>query len=80
MSLEDRRHDFPQKAHLRDQRFSMRRWYLRLRLRWISHDIDKLERELAGEFATVDVAPLNEQLQALIARRAAMLERLADGS
>lgn len=49
---------------------------LRARLRLLEQRIAALERQLAGEFATTDTAPLHEELNALTARREALLQAL----
>jgi hypothetical protein len=51
-------------------------WWLRLRLRWASAGIDRLSHELAGEFATEDVTPMLQELDALLAERDALVGRI----
>ena len=77
MSVERGNRDYPLKAQPRGWGSIAPSWYLRLRLRWACEGIARIERELAGEFATLDTAPLHEELEALIAERDALTQRLS---
>jgi hypothetical protein len=55
----------------------LRRWYLRFKLRAVTFDIDKIERELAHEFATKDIEPLVKDLERLSAERERLTAELA---
>lgn len=50
--------------------------YLRFRLRLVRFAIARLERRLDDEFATEDMAPMLEELKALHAEQAALLQRI----
>ena len=52
-------------------------WLLRLRLQWTVAEVARLEAELAAEFALQETAPMQSELQALRARRDALVMRLA---
>lgn len=79
MSLERGHREFPPKARRRGRGWGslVPLWYLRLRLRWARDGIDRLERQLAGEFGTLETAPLHAELAALIAERDALTQRIA---
>ena len=79
MTVERGHSDYPPKARRRARGWDslVPVWYLRLRLRWACEGIDRLERQLAGEFATLDTEPLHAELEALIAERDALKQRVA---
>ena len=54
----------------------VRRWYLQFRLGAVTFDIDRIERELAQEFATEGTGPLAKNLDRLIAEREGLLAKL----
>ena len=78
MTVEHRHSDYPPKARRRARGWGslVPAWYLRLRLRGACEGIERLERQLAGEFATLDTAPLHAELEALTAERDALSQRL----
>jgi hypothetical protein len=51
-------------------------WYLRMRLRSAAHEIDLIERQLAGEFALLEMLPVHERLEQLRDERDELLRRL----
>jgi hypothetical protein len=79
MSVEQGHSDYPAKARLRASGWAslVPVWYLRMRLRWACESIHRLEKQLAHEFATLDTAPLHAELEALIAERDALTQRIA---
>lgn len=79
MTIEHGHSNYPPKPRRRARGWGalVPAWYLRLRLRWACEGIDRLERQLAGEFATLDTAPLYAELEALSAERDALKSRLA---
>lgn len=78
MTLERNRRDYPAKARTRGWGTWVPGWYLRLRLDWAVAGITRLERQLADEFATVDTSPLHRELEALMAEREALINRLLE--
>ena len=78
MGADRSRRDYPLKAQARGPWGVARHWYLRFRLRLAEQGIDRLERQLASEFATLDTLPLHEEIEALRAEREALLTRLAE--
>ena len=82
MTVERGHSDYPPKARRRTRGWGalVPVWYLRLRLRWALEGIDRVERQLAGEFATLDTAPLHAELEALLAERDALKLRIASSS
>lgn len=60
----------------RGLRLGLPRFVWRLRLGLLQQSIAHLERQLAGEFATTDTAPLLREHAALVARREALLAQL----
>ena len=63
-------------APSRGLRFGLPRFVLRLRLGLLQQSIAHLERQLAGEFASTDTAPLLREHAALVAQREALLAEL----
>jgi hypothetical protein len=55
-------------------------WYLRLRLQWARQGIERIEQQLADEFALLETEPLHRELFRLTAERDALLQRLAPRS
>jgi hypothetical protein len=80
MTVERGHSDYPPKARRRTRAWAslVPALYLRLRLRWACAGIERLERQLAGEFATLDTAPLHAELEALIVERDLLNQRLAE--
>jgi hypothetical protein len=54
-------------------------YLLQCRLRWAAQGIDRLERQLAEEFATVDTLPLHAELENLRAERDRLQRALQGG-
>ena len=65
MSTERRAASYPFSAPLRFTARAVSYWCLRWRLRRLYLQIDVLERQLAGEFATLDTAPMHDALARL---------------
>ena len=82
MTVERGHSDYPPKARRRARGWGslVPVWYLRLRLRWAREGIERIEGQLAGEFATLDTAPLHAELEALIAERDALRQRIAQST
>jgi len=59
-------------------RIGLPRFVVRLRLGLLQQSIAHLERQLAGEFASTDTAPLLREHAALVAQRDALLASLAE--
>jgi hypothetical protein len=78
MSAERERRDYPLKVSARSWGSIVPAWYLRLRLRWACEGIARLERLLADEFAVLETAPMHRELEALIAERDALTQRLSE--
>ncbi len=80
MTLQQSSREFAVKARsARMKRFlALPGWYLRLRLRWTQHGIDRIERQLDGEFGVLETAPLHDELAALVAERDALSRRLIE--
>lgn len=55
----------------------LRRWYLQFKLGAVTFDIDRVELELAQEFATEGIEPLVKDLERLIAERERLIAKLA---
>lgn len=55
----------------------LRRWYLQFKLGAVTFDINRIEHELAQEFATEGIEPLANHLESLIAERERLIARLA---
>jgi hypothetical protein len=80
MSAEPGHRDYPLKSRRRGWGLAVPAWYLRLRLQWTDQGIDRIGRQLAGEFGLDETAPLHAELAALTAEREALLKRLAGRS
>ena len=52
-------------------------WSLKLALRWTLQEIDRLERQLGGEFALLENLPLQQDLERLHHERDRLVRRLA---
>ncbi|MEP7101378.1 MAG: hypothetical protein ABI781_12770 [Burkholderiales bacterium] len=82
MTVERGHSEYPSKARRRARGWGslVPVWYLRMRLHWAGAGIDRIERQLASEFATLDTAPLHAELEALIAERDALKQRIAQST
>ena len=59
-------------------KFAPPRWYVRWRLALANREIDRVERQLADEFALVETAAIHQELEALLAERHRLLTQIAD--
>lgn len=82
MTLQQSSRDFTVKARSgRMKRFlALPGWYLRMRLRWTQHGIDRIERQLEDEFGVLETSPLHDELAALVAEREALARQLTEQS
>ena len=79
MSVDRTRREYSVKSRSRVwSAFIAPQWLLRWKLRMVRASIDRIERELANEFAVTETSPMVDELAALIATRDALMKQMTD--